>query len=346
MSDSQPLQRGLRRLLIRAGKPLVREAERNARAALGAELAAARGELDQVRAELHQVRVELTALRELVGGHQTWLESVGERIDEVAGALVTIAADQEHDRQGIADTVNALIRRVPEAVALDATEEFALDRFDAGVGGEVLGFRGARSDEQERLYLRYEDFFRGSEDLIRGRQLRYLPFLEGHGPVLDVGCGRGEMLELLRERGIDAEGIDLDAAMVERCRAKGLVATQADAAEHLENVQPASLGAVFAAQLIEHLPYPVLLRFLRAARTALRPGGRLIVETVNPHAPQGLKHFWLDPTHRHPLFPEAVIALCRLTGYAEAFVWYPQGSGDPDRDRIEQLDYAVVADTA
>ncbi len=88
-----------------------------------------------------------------------------------------------------------------------------------------------------------------------------------------------------------------------------------------------SLGAVFAAQLIEHLPYSELLRFVRAARDKLVPGGLLVVETVNPHAAQALKNFWIDPTHRHPLFPETVIALCGLTGFAGAYVWHPQGIG-------------------
>jgi 2-polyprenyl-3-methyl-5-hydroxy-6-metoxy-1,4-benzoquinol methylase len=99
------------------------------------------------------------------------------------------------------------------------------------------------------------------------------------------------MLELLREHGMQAEGIDLDAAMVERCRAKGHAATVADAVEYMESAPAGSLGAVFAAQVIEHLPYPALVRFLRGAQTALRPSGRLIVETVNPHAPQAFKHF-------------------------------------------------------
>ncbi len=172
-------------------------------------------------------------MRELVGGHQTWLQSASDRVDEVAGRLA---------------------RRVPEPAALDWTDTFRLERFDAGLGGDVVGFRAAAGDAERQLYLRYQEFFRGSEELIRQRHLAYLPLLRNRGPVLDVGCGRSEMLELLREHDIRAEGIDLDAAMVERCRAEGLAATVADAVECVESAPARSLGAVFAAQVIEHLP--------------------------------------------------------------------------------------------
>jgi SAM-dependent methyltransferase len=135
--------------------------------------------------------------------------------------------------------------------------------------------------------------------------------------------------------------------MVQRCRAKGLTRVEVgDGAGYLERLDAGSVGAVFAAQVIEHLPYDDLLRFLRACHRALKPGGIVIMETVNPHAPQALKQFWIDPTHQHPLFPEIVLALCRLTGYASGYIWHPQGSGDPDRDRGQQPDYAVVAERA
>ena len=163
--------------------------------------------------------------------------------------------------------------------------------------------------------------------------------------MLDVGCGRGELLELLGAHGIDAEGIDSDPAMVDHCRAKGLErVTVADGVAWLGKAAPGSLGAVFAAQVVEHLPYDALLELLRASRRALVPGGVLVTETVNPHSPQALKHFWIDPTHRHPLFPEVMLTLCRLTGFGRTFIWHPYGSGDPDRDRLEQMDYAIVAE--
>jgi FkbM family methyltransferase len=71
-----------------------------------------------------------------------------------------------------------------------------------------------------------------------------------------------------------------------------------------------------------------------------------VLESVNPHAPLGLKHFWLDPTHHHPLFPEVVLALCRMSGFATGYIWFPEGSGDAAIDTPEQLDYSVVAEVA
>lgn len=270
-------------------------------------------------------------------GLRVWLQTTSDRSDEVAGRVEWMTAEMEH-------AISGLSRRVADAVPLDASEAFTLERFDAGLGGEVIGFRDSGSDAGAHLYVGFEDFFRGAEELVRERQLAYMALLSGRAPVLDIGCGRGEMLGLLRGRGVEAAGIDIDPAMVEHCRAKGLERVEvADAVSYLEEAQAGSLGAVFAAQVIEHLPYPALLRLLRAARRALAPGGLLVVETVNPHCPQGFKHFWIDPTHQHPLFPEVMVALCRLTGFAGAYIWHPQGIGDPDRDRIQQPDYAVVA---
>ena len=309
------------------------------------ELASTRADLDQARAEHVALREQVNGLRTHLakvdgetGGMREWLRITSERVDAVAAVREGL---QRHGEE-----IAELKRRVPDDVPLYGDETLTLERFDAGLGGEVVGFRDGASDPSGAgYYVGFQDFFRGSEELIRERQRAYLPLLEGRAPVLDVGCGRGEMLELLGAHGIEAAGIDLDRGMVEHCRAKGLERVEvADAAGYLEAVDRGSLGAVFAAQVIEHLPYSELTRFLRAARTSLAAGGRLIVETVNPHAPQARKHFWIDPTHQHPLFPEVVIALCRLTGFERGFIWYPQGSGDPDRDRVEQMDYAVVAE--
>jgi SAM-dependent methyltransferase len=325
-----PLGRIVRRLWSRAARAQVGHQREIDHRLL--ELVRAQGEtVARSESALVELTAELSVLRQEVGNLRTWCAGIADEVNQ--------------DRRGFSRELSTLSRRVPDAAPLYGSGAFTLERFDAGLGGEVAGFRGAGSDDEAAVYLGFEDFFRGAEGQIRERQLAYMPLLSGRAPVLDVGCGRGEMLELLRERRVEAGGVDIDPAMVEHCLAKGLERVQvADGVGYLEEAQPGSLGAVFAAQVIEHLPYPALLRLLRAARRALAPGGLVVLETVNPHAPQALKHFWIDPTHQHPLFPEVVVALCRLTGFAGAYVWHPQGGGDPDRDRIEQLDYAVVAE--
>jgi SAM-dependent methyltransferase len=162
-----------------------------------------------------------------------------------------------------------------------------------------------------------------------------------------VACGRGELLDLLRDGGVEGAGVDSDPGMVARCHAKGhRDVVLADANEHLEQLAPGSLGAVFSAQFVEHLPPRELTRLLELSRSRLRPGGLFVAETVNPHAPHALKCFWVDPTHRHPLFPEALLVLCRMAGFASGYAFHPLGTGHVDDDRYRESEYAVVATNA
>ena len=210
--------------------------------------------------------------------------------------------------------------------------------------GKVLGFSDPLESSEREAYRGFEDIFRGSEEVIRDRQRVYLDVVKGFGPVLDLGCGRGEFLDLLEETQMEFRGVDLDPGMVERCHQKGHSDVVAgDAIEYLEALPADSLGTVFSAQVIEHLPYPELQRLLRLSIGALRPGGLFVAETVNPHSARALKAFWVDPTHQRPLFPETMLALCQLAGFASAYVFCPNGSGDYEADRKVKGEYAVVA---
>jgi glycosyltransferase involved in cell wall biosynthesis/SAM-dependent methyltransferase len=209
--------------------------------------------------------------------------------------------------------------------------------------GPVVGYSSAEGSSGERRYIDFEATFRGPESRVREIQRAYLPLLKGHAPVLDVGCGRGELLDLLAQEGIAARGVDLDAGMVEHARAKGHDVTLADGVEHLRGLNPGSLGGVVAIEVIEHLPYERLTEFLTLARSRLRPGGMLILETVNPHAVDAMKAFWVDPTHQHPVFPEVALELCRLAGFPEASWFHPLGMGSFERDRETQSIYAIAA---
>jgi SAM-dependent methyltransferase/predicted nucleic acid-binding Zn-ribbon protein len=207
-------------------------------------------------------------------------------------------------------------------------------------GRPQLGFVGPGHNGN---YASFEDVFRGKEDMIRARQHVYLQFLTGRGRVVDLGAGRGEMLDLLAEAGIDAVGVDLDQEMVHRAVAKGRKVECADALDFLEQQADGSLGAIFSAQFVEHLQPRVLLHLLRVARTKLGPGGVIVTETVNPHSPRALKAFWADLSHVHPLFPESLVMWHRLIGYTRARVVFPCGTGDLSDDLRTQGEFAVVA---
>jgi SAM-dependent methyltransferase len=231
------------------------------------------------------------------------------------------------------------------ARALPYVAPGTLEQFRAPKAGVVFGYRDGSATEPG--YRGFEQAFRGPEERVRERQKVFLDLIDGHAPVLDAGCGRGEFLELLRERGVTAVGVDSDADMVERCREKGLDNVElASAGDYLERQPDASLGAIFSAQVIEHMPYDELRRFLELARAKLRSGGLLVAETVNPHAPHALKTFWVDPTHRHPVFPEVALVLCKLAGFASAYVFHPLGVGHVEDDRYRESEYAVVAESA
>ena len=213
--------------------------------------------------------------------------------------------------------------------------------------GQVLGFDGGGSGvAPEERYRAFEDAFRGTEERVADLLCRYVDLVEGHAPVLDAGCGRGELLALLRERGIDAIGVDLDAGMVAAARQKGHDVVERDINGYLEERPAGSLGAIVATEVIEHLAYEELMRFLDLAHAALRPGGVLLLETVNPHNVPALKGFWLDPTHQHPLFPEVVLTLCRAVGFASGYAFHPTGEGDVGVDRYREPIFAVLATKA
>jgi cyclopropane fatty-acyl-phospholipid synthase-like methyltransferase len=151
------------------------------------------------------------------------------------------------------------------------------------------------------------------------------------------------MLDLLKGAGVPARGVDADGDMVRHCREKGHLVDHMDAIQFLRDQPPQSLPAVFSAQAIEHLTLARITELLELCRSRLQPGGVLVAETVNPHALEAFKTFYTDLTHERPIFPEVALSLVQLAGFEEAYVVFPLGSGDLDRDRRSQGEYAVVA---
>jgi SAM-dependent methyltransferase len=181
-------------------------------------------------------------------------------------------------------------------------------------------------------YVGFEDQFRGSRETIRARLESYLPLFDGSADVLDVGCGRGEFLDLLAAHGIVARGIDLNHEMAELCRSRGLDVTEADAVGYLLGVPDGSVGGIFSAQVVEHLQPQYLLQFLELAFHKIRPGGRLVLETLNPACWVAFFDSYIrDITHVWPLHPETLRYLVVASGFTQASVEFRSPVSDEDR---------------
>jgi SAM-dependent methyltransferase len=180
-----------------------------------------------------------------------------------------------------------------------------------GADAELARFLEKRSwtsdeDEVEGIYHSIQLLLRGSQELIRERQAWYLPLLdipEQHRdlPILDIGCGRGEFLELVRGRGDRVVGVDLDASEIKRLQQQGYEAHHADGADYLSSLPPNSLVGVTAFQVIEHVSHDYLRKLLKLAYSRLVSGGWILLETVNPDCDAAFRSFYLDPTHRRPI---------------------------------------------
>jgi len=159
----------------------------------------------------------------------------------------------------------------------------------------------------DALYAELEDNFRGSQEEIKERFRAYLPHIKSlvvtdDTPIVDLGCGRGEWLELLKEEGYRALGIDNNQVLLDRCRARGLEVIESDALQYLRGRPDNSLSAITGFHIIEHLQIDVLMNLLDEIIRVLRPGGLVLFETPNPeNVLVGSNYFYFDPTHRNPL---------------------------------------------
>jgi SAM-dependent methyltransferase len=188
-------------------------------------------------------------------------------------------------------------------------------------------------------YLGFEDRFRGATQDIRGRLASYLPIFEKSTDVIDIGCGRGELLELFREHGVTARGIDTNQAMVDECRSRGLAVEHADALSFLEGRQDGSLGGMTAIQVVEHFEPAYLIRVLELAYQKLRPGAPLVLETINPACWMAFFECYIrDLTHARPLHPDTLRYLVQASGFTSINIDYRQPVTNADRlDRVPTI---------
>lgn len=290
------------------------------------------GVLEQVQAFADAVRAALETLqRSLEDPHDHVHADLVGQLDAVLERL----ASYERAPADAAPVVADLLRRVEE---LEATER-------------------ARRFSPWFTNQRFEAAFRGSEAEMRERYADLAERFADRSPVLDLGCGRGEFLELLAERGIEAEGVELDPALAADARRRGLRVEEGDALRRLQLTPDDSLGGIVLIQVVEHLGAQALVDLVATAADKLRPDGLLLVETVNCLSLYAMAYaFNVDPTHTRPVHPAYLSFLAGEAGFSKVSVEFrspppeaavlvePDGPEDsPERINVQRLNQFLFA---
>jgi O-antigen chain-terminating methyltransferase len=267
-------------------------------------------------------------LREVVSSLVQYLQRVlpvMDARDRMSSALATTRAElilEAFDRrqESLARRIEGLKAMADRLEALGEEVRALRSALAAGPPGPVAAAAAERA-AADSAYVAFENRFRGSREEVRAKLAGYASLFEGQAPVLDLGCGRGEFLDQLRERGIEARGVEANAAVARSCREGGLDVADGDLVGFLKAQADASAGGIFAAQVAEHLPPAVLQSMLREAHRTLRRGGLLVLETVNPRSVVGfLEVYNRDLTHERPLHPDTLSFLAAAAGFNDVRV--------------------------
>lgn len=213
----------------------------------------------------------------------------------------------------------------------------------------------------DQFYKRFEDKFRGSENTIKERVAEHLPLFNSLSPklkkfpILDIGCGRGEMLGVLKENGYLGIGVDMNESMVNRAIANGFEAYCTDASTYLRQQNPDSLAAVTGFHIVEHIPFESLMEIFQDCYRSVARGGFVLFETPNPETLSvGAHTFYLDPSHQRPIPPQLLAFMLEYSGFESQIIRLHDMSTVPSAAKSSLLrrmftslygpaDYAVVA---
>ncbi len=261
-------------------------------------------------AELQALQVRAAELQAVAAGLQASTAETSGRVSELTGQVAAAQGD-----------VTNLGRRVVRAErTLESGPTPSRGRREAPLQEGPARAGATGRPVPPNLYIALEDVLRGAPELIAEYQRTYVEYVEScdaQHPLVDLGAGRGEWLDICREAGIPAYGIDDNPAMVADAMAKHLDVRLGDLLTHVAGLDAASLGAVTMFQVVEHLPFASLVELFVEIERILVPGGLFIAETPNCRNLQvGTANFWLDPTHQRPVPPELLTVLASETGFA------------------------------
>jgi SAM-dependent methyltransferase len=279
-----------------------------------------------VARDLHQIRDTLVRLTAAIPD-----QNAGHRVDlDAFVSFNSILVQYLQQITPFVDTrtraIEASLDEVRMAAAAAQRAAFAAQRKLDGAPAFVAAAAPVVERTPDSLgveYVGFEDLYRGRAEDIRDRQRDLAERFVGANDVVDIGCGRGEFLDLLRERGVSAVGIDANIEMVEVCRSRGLRAEHADALAYLTGLPDDSVGGLVALQVVEHLQPGYLVRVLAAAHAKMRPDAVLILETINASCWVAFFESYIrDITHVRPLHPDTLKFLVVAAGFERADVHF------------------------
>jgi len=249
-------------------------------------------------------------------------ERISSGLDETKQHAKEVQERHASELQSLKGQLEDLLDGLQRSRMAIAQQETRLSHLlDSSVKDPVLT-QAVQSEEDhllDSLYFSLEDVLRGTPEQIKEEVKVYLPVLKNAGitsEILDVGCGRGEWLEVLQQEGLQARGIDQNRIVLQRCRDLSLNVVESDALAYLQSLADESLSAVTAFHFAEHLELKTLVRFLDEVGRTLKPGGLLILETPNPeNLVVGSCNFYLDPTHKNPIPIQTMQLLVEARGF-------------------------------
>jgi SAM-dependent methyltransferase len=265
----------------------------------------------EIQSQIDAIRKEMDAVRKETD--QT-IDAVRKEMDAVRKETdQTIDAVRKEMDQTIDKKIDSLLGEIKEDIENKAWLASILDRRKAS---HIVPDSGQSTDLGINYFL-FEERFRGSREDIKEKQQGFVRFFSQCRNVLDIGCGRGEFLELLKENRVDAKGIDIDPDMVGYCASKGLNVELKDAVSYLETMEDKTLDGIFLDQVVEHLEPEYLTKLLGLCYTKLNYGYFIILETVNPLSLFSFINFYIDMTHMKPLHPDTLKFLLTAVGFRD-----------------------------
>jgi SAM-dependent methyltransferase len=277
----------------------------------------------QLTDQAANTRQQLTELRQLLNeAQQSVIASTSAHLESVVNAVqASLIATTTHHTEQVVNEVRSHLESELNVAKRDLDNLRRMSATQTPALGGPASLPQAPAVIDDALYISLEDHFRGDKATVHQRQMEYLPYIShivsDQFPLIDLGCGRGEWLQVLKENHLSARGIDSNTACVAECTENGLSASLGELLDTLSQLPDASCGSITMFQVLEHLPFDVVVNVLREARRVLIPGGVFIGEVPNSETLRvGASTFWIDPTHQRPLFPAVLAFLASSVGFS------------------------------